>query len=357
MHLSRLLLHTIHGKQDTHMHPKGPRVRLHSGVHPTSARKRPAPSRHKNYCFTINDTKNFDSWGYQEALSTILTQAVEAKKVDYCIFALEEAPQTGCHHLQGFIRRHHAASLLSTKALLGVPHAHLEPARGTVQQNIHYCQKVDHPSLPPNADSKTHVFGTVPPGQGSRADLKAVLSAVVSGTQGARAFAREHPALFVRYHRGVQALANTALSHTIPRQRPVNVEVHWGVTGAGKSHYAYNYEADFSRCYVLFSKGRAGTWFDNYDAYEHRTLLIEEFAPQDIPMSMMLRICHGWRSSFPVKGGSSFGNWENVIITSNFAPESWYPLAPNSAALLGRFSLVKEYVTPYVPLFIGPIQP
>lgn len=315
--------------------------------------------RARAYCFTVNSTAGsppFDSWAYAPLLQALLEEALKATKISYSIFSKETGEAKGTDHLQGYVRFPNAVSLQGVKSLINVNHVHVEPSKGNPEQNINYCKKLHQPGVSPHPASAIFTCGIPPVGQGARTDLKALLSPIIDGTIGATEFGRLHPDVFVRYHRGIRSLANTALQLTTPRQREVNVEVHWGVTRAGKSFYAYNYEEDFSHTYVLFSKGKAGVWFDNYDPLQHRTLLIEEFAPNDIPMSLMLRICQGWRSFFPVKGTSVIGGWKNVIITSNHDPTTWYQLASNYDALAGRFNLVKEYTEQYVPLFIGPLQ-
>ena len=98
------------------------------------------------------------------------------------------------------------------------------------------------------------------------------------------------PATFVRYSRGIKALAHAAQEAKIPKHRKVNVEVHWGVSGSGKSHYAYNFVDDFDDIYVLFSKGKPGTWFDGY--HGQSVLIIDDMCPMDIPWDLMLRILH-----------------------------------------------------------------
>lgn len=185
-----------------------------------------------------------------------------------------------------------------------------------------------------------HQWGKPPPGQGSRTDLKALLSDVVDGETGVREFARANPDVFCRYSRGVQHLARIAQEAKVPLERSVNVEVHWGVSGSGKSYYAYHY-SDAKDTYVLFHKTNKTVWFDGYEG--ETTLIIDEYEPGEIGMSMMLSILDRYRKSFPVKGGSVIGAWTTVLVTSNHHPSDWYPMAVNIDALMRRINVVVEY--------------
>jgi len=52
-----------------------------------------------------------------------------------------------------------------------------------------------------------------------------------------------------------------------------NIEVHWGVSGSGKTHGCY---AKYKKVYKYIYSS-TGMWFDGYDASTHDTLLIDEF--------------------------------------------------------------------------------
>lgn len=57
----------------------------------------------------------------------------------YIIIGKETAPTTGTPHLQGYIRFKNAVRL--TTLCAAFPKIHWEPAKGTPEQNITYCQK------------------------------------------------------------------------------------------------------------------------------------------------------------------------------------------------------------------------
>jgi hypothetical protein len=75
-------------------------------------------------------------------------------------------------------------------------------------------------------------------------------------------------------------------------------------------------------------------WFDGYEG--EGTLVLDEFRCQ-IKCSKMLRILDGHQLRLDTKGGHTHANWTNVVITTNFPPEEWYPgLNPRHRDALSR---------------------
>lgn len=57
--------------------------------------------------------------------------------------------------------------------------------------------------------------------------------------------------------------------------RPKNINVFYGVSGAGKTYKVYTDCAEGSVYKYVYSS--TGIWFDGYDPIRHKTLLIDEF--------------------------------------------------------------------------------
>lgn len=83
-------------------------------------------SRHRSYCFTINNY----TW---DDIDQFLL--IECK---YKCFGFETG-KNQTEHMQGYIQFHNAMRFASVKKML--PRAHLEVAKGTPAQNIAYCSK------------------------------------------------------------------------------------------------------------------------------------------------------------------------------------------------------------------------
>ncbi len=104
-------------------------------------------SRKRNYCFTsYKDTLEYD----EEAIG-------------YIVWGREICPDTGRHHLQGYVEFGQGASLSRAKAILGDPAVHLEPRGGSAKQAIDYCKK----------DGDIHEWG-LRKRQGERSDIQFV---------------------------------------------------------------------------------------------------------------------------------------------------------------------------------------
>jgi len=85
--------------------------------------------RSRNWCFTLNNYLPDEEQALQE---------IDCK---YMIYGRETGEKTWTHHLQGYIVFSTLKSLAQVKSL--IPRAHLEPAKGTAEENRVNCTK-DH---------------------------------------------------------------------------------------------------------------------------------------------------------------------------------------------------------------------
>ena len=67
-------------------------------------------------------------------------QDMDKIKAKYICFGIEYAPTTGTSHLQGYIQLKNCTSFNQVINLLPVG-IHIEPFRGSDQQNFNYCSK------------------------------------------------------------------------------------------------------------------------------------------------------------------------------------------------------------------------
>ena len=238
-------------------------------------------------------------------------------------------------------------TLSAVKKKLSCVWCHLEPARGSGEENKRYCSKsLDDQKVCSQLDQPVVEWGNCPVGAGSRTDLRTVLSTLVSGQESLGEWIGSHPAYYVRYRRGITDLYMHHLQKRIPMIRPIRVEIHWGKTGTGKTYHCIHRAPSYDEVYFLSQKGPKKLWFDGYMG--ESVLIIDEYTPNDIAMSDLLTITDKYKRQFPVKGGFIYGAWSLVLFTSNWAPSEWFTLQPNVDAFTRRISLVKEYTEPYV---------
>lgn len=138
--------------------------------------------------------------------------------------------------------------------------------------------------------------------------------------------------IYIRCYSSLKKIASE-FSRPEPIERTCHVFV--GPTGTGKSRKAWE-EATFE----AYPKGPTSKFWDGYRGQE--SVVIDEFRGQ-IEISHMLR----WLDRYPVlvevKGSSEVLKAKTIWITSNLAPEDWYPNVdqPTKDALLRRLQITR----------------
>ena len=136
--------------------------------------------------------------------------------------------------------------------------------------------------------------------------------------------AQQHPTVFVKMHRGLEAL-----QHRIEGKRnsEPTVTVLYGDTGTGKSRRARELCPDD----VYIWHPQQASWFDGYEG--QKNVIFEEYRGQ-LPFGFLLSLLDRYDCRVQYKGGSAQFRATNIIITSPVAPRDWYPsLADNEGRL------------------------
>lgn len=269
-------------------------------------------ARSKNWTFTYQ----LDDYSGTEDPINIFDEGT----MKYLVFQVEK----GTHlHVQGFVSYIKQLRFSAAKSGLNLGDSpHLESAKGTPSQNRTYCTKEETRVAGP------WEYGNIKTNQGQRTDLEEVADMVKTGAA-LSAVAAEHPTAFIKYSRGIQALAH--ILNPSPPWRNVKTIVLWGPTGVGKTRAAV--ESGGSPYFVVMP----GTWWDGYEGQD--TIIFDDFYGQ-IRHGEMLRWLDGYAVQIPVKGGFTGAHWTTVYITSNTCPDDWYKGVPedSKAALNRRFT-------------------
>lgn len=233
-------------------------------------------------------------------------------RVRFLVCQLEKAPTTNTQHLQGYV-------ILETKSRMTWLKSnfenslHLEVRKGTHQQAKDYCTKED-----------TSVEGQVPliigedPCQGKRSDLLAVKADLDAGAT-MTDIADNHFGAFLRYNRAFYLYKNLKSER---RSWITKVHVYYGESGAGKSYRA-SYEAGPDVFYLPQPNSSSGAvWWDGYEG--QASVIIDEFYGW-IAHAFMLRLCDRFPMKVQTKGGNVEFLAKDIYITSNKAPEDWWP--------------------------------
>lgn len=225
----------------------------------------------------------------------------------FVIWQAERAPTTNYEHYQGYIRLKNPCTFNTVKALFPTQ-VHLEVSKGTEQQNIDYCSKEE------SRISGPWQFGR-PSMQGKRSDLDELVQAVIENKSNLE-IASENP---VGYSRFATHLKNLRVALTVPKRRPkLNVYVLVGLTGTGKSYWAWE---NFPDLYCpIVTKDRV--WWDGYN--QNPTILLDDYRG-GINYPDLLRYLDVYPLTGEIKGGTVALNYVNVVITSNNHIGEWYP--------------------------------
>ena len=279
-------------------------------------KKRKQTPKARSWCFTIFDMT--DHW-----------PEMMKEGIKYLCVQGEESPETKKFHWQGFMQTSENITMKMAQRLLA-PYAatmHMEAMKGTPEQARDYCKKVETMIVPPRE------FGEFCKGRGHRTDLEYVAGIVKKGGTMLDVI-EAAPATFVRYHRGLEKLEDLMMIKH--EKKAPRVEWFVGPPGAGKSYAAKQENPG------AFWKS-PGWWWDGYMPTIHKTVVIDEWTPDDkMGAQFLLRILDENKVNVEPKGRSVPFLAEKIVITSNYEPENAVPAA-QVGPLLRRINQIRRF--------------
>lgn len=249
-----------------------------------------SPSRHRSFCFTINNWTPSDHFGAR----------LLARAAAYGIIGKEIGEECGTPHLQGYIHMPNPISFDKIKKSL--PRAHITIAHGNDTQNRTYCSK----------STDFEEFGTPSIGQGTRTDIKALAESIKSREFSLDEIMFEFPELYLKYNRGIKDMVQATFS---PRTCAPQVIWLWGLAGVGKTTYVT------SRHESLYVKDNT-MWWDRYKQEE--AIIIDDYDTDSIPYRTLLRLLDHTVFQGQVKGGYIYVNSPYIYITSEYHPSHFW---------------------------------
>lgn len=227
------------------------------------------------------------------------------------IFQLESGRDSGYRHYQGYVEYHRERAFTAVKKDLGEA-VHLEPAKGSRDDNHRYCTKeetrVDGPWRFGDTSSETST-------QGRRSDILDAKERLDAGSTMADV-ARGCFTTYVRHGRG---LASYKAITSGRRRWQTHVFFLWGETEAGKSKFAD--ERDPGAYWKPPKEGQS-SWWDFYDG--ERVVVLDDIRDTDVSLSTLLRWLDRYPLLVPVKGSYAQLLAREIIITTNQPLETWY---------------------------------
>lgn len=224
----------------------------------------------------------------------------------YIRWQREVCPDTQREHLQGVLALSKPMRMTGVKALLH-PAVHLEATKDW-QRSLTYVWK-----------SETSVEGSkrelgVMPQQGKRSDLTTAITTMEQS--GLDRVASELPSVYVRYHKGLEALQRRRAK--IQAVYPRKVVVLIGPPGVGKTYWALT---KFENVYRVLDAKKG--WFDGLDG--HQVALFDDVGRGSLPCHNTLKqLTDSYGLHVQVKGGSTLWTPRLVILTSNELMDEWY---------------------------------
>lgn len=264
-------------------------------------------SRHRSWCFTINNFTESDWFSVKYLFRT----------AKFGICGEECGKETHTPHLQGYVNLTTALSLIALKKIL--PRAKLIVAMGNDQHNFDYCSK---------EGKNIYQVGEPSVGQGARTDISELTNKIRNQEITMEDIMFDYPDLYLRYSRSLEKMFNASM-----KERNTSPEVHWrwGLAGTGKTRYCIEKHPSH---YI-----KDGTpWWDNYTQEE--AIIIDDF-DNNIPYRTLLRLLDRNKFQGQVKGSYVQVNSPYIYITCEYPPE-YYWQGNELAQVTRRLTSVQE---------------
>lgn len=244
--------------------------------------------------------------------------SIDVIECEYVIYG-KEVGKSGTKHLQGYIYWKNAKSFNAVQRIL--PRAHLEPAKGSADENKTYCSK----------DGDVTERGVLP-NQGRRSDIQSVILAVSRGDNMRSILLNASSYQSAR-------MGELALKYMEPTRKVApDVLWFWGPTGVGKTHMANEIFKEGDTPYWVYD----GKWWCGYDG--HKNVVWDEFRADQVKFSRLLRLLDKWPIAVEVKGGQRQLVAEKIIITCNKHPKDVYDKSDEEVQqLLRRIKEVRHF--------------
>ena len=279
------------------------------------------PIRSRGWCFTIN---NFS----EQELENVKDQILRAK---YGIAETEHTGEgEGTPHIQGYIYFDNSQTFNRIKILLG-ERAHIEPAKGSPQQNYEYCSK----------EGTVFIERPIARNKGSPSFLEMYEDMKKLSPE---EFEQKYPK-FWTFHRDkvMTIMIDSAMKHVENYDgnlKEKNIWL-WGEPGLGKSRWA-SLQGSYSEIF----KKNFNKWWDGYSLISTKIVIIEDYpsVPAGNALVQHIKI---WGDRYPFeaecKGSHLMVEPRRffLIITSNYPIERCFENEEDIRAIRRRFKEIE----------------
>lgn len=250
----------------------------------------------------------------------------------------EIGPETGTPHLQGYLVMQKSVRVSAVMKLLP-GYVEKKSKFSTIQENLNYVSEFD--KRKPDTDAYSN--GQPPPGQGFRTDVEGLAMAINSGKDLTQIW-NEMPGSVLHMPRATLLGLRIHAQKSNSEMRQISTRLFWGPTQTGKTHVA-------RREAMALDLGPVFVYTKNSDAsralgyFGERVIILDEFLPDWFGLSTLLRILDGLPHAITTFGDHCYAKWTEIWITSNLAPEDWYPEAHPASiqALFSRLHHIERF--------------
>lgn len=293
----------------------------------------------KYYCWTLHEPKMvweeisaqfMEEWEWEE-------DPKRWPDVQYCVYQLERAPETGRLHLQGYIEFKNRKKFTTVKNMIpALAGAHFEARKGTCDEARTYCMKEDSRVAGPWESGVWE-----PEKQRKDQKTKATELLVRRTREGASdaELWEEFPSLMLIHSRKVvevREVFNGNKRNTMPI-----VFLFCGIAGAGKSRTANTLAAFLGSVFVVPTAKSSGLYFDGYR--QERSIIIDDMDGARCTPGFFKQLCDRYAFTVPVHGrGNVNFNSPYIFITTNRVPKQWWKNQSDTEtkAIMRRFSCI-----------------
>lgn len=304
----------------------------------------------RKYQLTINNPQEHGL--DHEAVKKALEQLTA---LEYYCLADEIGLETQTPHTHVFVVLRNSTRFSRIKKLF--PEAHIEAARGTVQENRAYVGKCGKWSEDEKADTRVpdtfEEWGEIPeePGQGARSDIAELYSKIKAGMSNAEIMAANPDS--AKHIHLMDKIRQDILEALYREQwRDVEVTYIFGPTATGKTRgvmEAHGYSSVY----------RVTDYSHPFDRYAQEPVLCLDEFRSSLLIGDMLDYLDGYPLALPARYANRQACYERVYIISNIDLREQYPNVQTNEpatwkAFLRRIHHVIEYREDREPIDHGP---
>lgn len=275
--------------------------------------------RARNFCITFYPEAAVDHQDYTQWWTSL-------EGCTYAIFGLENCPDTGRPHYQGYAEFASA----QTATVIQAAHqehwdkgVHLERREGTQKQAVDYCKK----------DGNWIESGELKR-QGKSREADRLMDMVKDGANVRDILQAASGHAWCQYRAGLKE-AMTLLRPLRDPETPPTVIIYYGITGTGKTLAARSAGALPTVFREPFVSGSLGP-----------KVLFDDFDPQSMTRTWFLLLTDRYQQTVEVKGGEAEWAPTHIYFTTNYEPSTWM-FKDNQkwdAACARRITEIKEMV-------------